>query len=804
MGKIAVVENVFEEDRLPVIPHDGPLIDFLQARWPNGFNGHHVRVFFNDKDLAVEDYDTVVGADDIVTILIVPADPVTTTVLVAGLKTVGAYLVSTQVLTQIALTLVAAIITRLFMPRPKARSAVKAAYQIGGAQNQLALGDVVPEHFGTCWFYPSYASQPYSQFIKGDMYLYQIMLVGTGSHVLDELRVGSSLADAFPAGIIDYWWFLPTDHNSQLGYIQSVTGVHEDVVTSLEVQDIDFNRESNTSFFGRAYATYNYYEGKEANAELKVGDTVRVLGDVPTRKNHNVVSTITDITTSKIRLAAAVLNDGGNPRYQLVRDDDGWRGWFEVCAPTKRTDKLELDFVFPNGIYKTDDEGDYRKNAAFIHVEVQAIDDFGTPQGSAVLYKYSYEGSNANPKRITETISVAPGRYRVRAKRDDQDDPKSNNMSRCAWTALRAFCVNAAGAFAYGDVTLLVMKMKATRALSEAAAAKITCKATRVLPTVISNFNTSAPTKNPVDAFAYVVRSGADAAEGLDMGNLQTLSSKWAATNGFNFRFEDQSTVYEALQLIASGHRATPIAYAKQIGMRLDREQTFDKFLVTHQQMLEGSYSVGFKLGDDSTTDSYRVEYADPLSPSMLYVIWPYGGAVPEAVSLYGCTDKATALEHAKYLWAKRATTRRIAEFTTEFDAHCFSVGDRIAVMHPLVEWTSNARVLEVSGLVLTLDGLPETQGDVRVKLRSDKGMPSPLIDGFIEGNKLVLSAAPPFPIYTPFDGIEGTTVVMGVDANFRRSYIVRELNPSDSGVGVKVVGYDGAEYAFPIPGELA
>lgn len=802
MGRLAIVEDILDIEHASFVQYSGPLIEYIQERWPDGFNDRHVRVFLNDKELEVADFDSEICEDDVCTILMVPADPVTAALITAGVSAANAAVI-TSVLTQIALALASAVISRLFAPKPKSRVGAKAVYQIGGEQNQLALGDVVPEHFGTCWFYPTYISQPYSKFIDGNQYLYSLMLIGAGQHRIDDLRAGTSRLDSFPNDTIEHWIFQPADHASKLGHIESVTGIHEDVITSFEVQDIDFGRDANSSFFGRSYAGDNRYDGKEANPEFKVGDTVLVLGENPSMKNHNVTSTVTVIDQDNIRLAAPVINDGGNPWYQLVKNDDGWRGWFDCCAPGKQVNKLEFDFVFPNGLFTTDEEGDYKRNDAFIIVEVQMIDDLGNTIGQAISYNYSYNGRSANPKRVTESVSVSAGRYRARAKRDDRDDAKSNQNSRVFWAGLKGYAVNPSGAFAYGDITILAVKMKATRALSEASASKVTCKATRILPTVVSNFTSMAATKEPSDAFAHVVRSGSDAVDGLDMANLLSRYTEWQGTNGFNFRFDEASTVYEALQIIAAGHRATPTAYSKQIGMRPDRAQSYDKFLVTNQQMIEGTYSVGFKLGQDEIIDSYRVEYHDPLTASKLYVLWPFEGANPEAVNLYGCTDKATALQHAKYLWEKRQGIRRSAQFDTEFDAHCFSVGDRIGVMHPLVDWTISLRVLEVSGLELTLDGLPENQGAIKAMLRSDTGQPSPVIDAVLTGNKLTLSRPAPFAIHSPFTGQESTTVVLGYDSGFRRSYVVTELSPSESGVSVKVVGYDGTEYTHAIPGEV-
>lgn len=802
MSKIVLIEDLFDASAARVIPHEGPILNYLLEKYPTGFGGRTARIFVNNVELPVIDYDTPIAGDDICTIVMPPNDPVTAAFVAVAAGTATATQVVIVVLTNIALSLVTSIITSLFMPKPKSQSAAKRVYEIGAQQNQPALGEVVPEHFGSLWFLPSYASQPYVRYEKGDQYLYQIMLAGAGTMELEDLRIGSSKADSFQTGMIEYHWLTPDIHGGVLGYIESTYGIHEDVVSSPEVQNIDLGRSSTDTFFGRAYAGNNYYEGKESNPDFKIGDTVTVKGEFPYMNNHNTVSTIT-VAGQKIRLATAVANDGGNPAYQLIKTDDSWRGWFEVCAPTKVTNKLELDFVFPNGLYIADDDGDYRRRSCYINVEYQQIDATGATIGSVVAKQFIYSAASNNVKRITETLLVASGRYRIRCSREDRDDAKSAQQSRVQWTGLRAYCVYAAGTPAYGDVTLLVMKMKAGPKLSDSATGKITCKASRKLHTVPSNFNSFEITKNPVDAFAFIVRSGANDPDGLDMGSLQTIHAKWVNTNGFNYRFEDQSTVFEALQLVAASHRATPQAYAKQLSMRLDRAKPYDQFLITNEQMLQGSYSLGIRLGNDSVVDGYRIEYQDPLSTARLFVVWPYEASNPESVRLYGCTSSNHALQQAKYLWAKRDAMRRIVEFETEFDAHCYSIGDRIAVMHPLVEWTSNARVLQATGLVLTLDGLPESQGPVTVKLRSDTGTPSQLITGNLAGNKLTLEASPPFPIYDVFSGREPTTVIMGTEANFRRSYVVQEINPSSDSISVKAVGYDDAPYAFAIPEEL-
>jgi hypothetical protein len=596
---------------------------------------------------------------------------------------------------------------------------------------------------------------------------------------------------------------MPEQHNGELGYIKTTYGIDEDVVSSSEVQGVDLSRNSQTSFFGKAYADNNYYQGKEANSYLLPGDSVTIIGNTDADANHNTQTKIVSNSGTTIRVQADVLNDAGNPYYQIVKDDDGWRGWFDACPPIKTTTKLEVDFNFPNGIFYTDSDGDFRRYTVRIFVEYQPIDTYGNTTGPSILRTYTYSAASRNPKRVTESFTVPEGRYRVRVKRDTRDDAKQSESSRGYWAGLKAYCTHPAGTKAYGDSTLLTLIIKATQAVSEASLTKVLCKATRLLPTVPSDFVTVAPTRNPVDAFAHIVMSGANVIDGLEVDNLKTIHTKWANTNGFNYRFESQSTVYDALQIVAASHRATPVAYAKRIGMRLDRLQQYDKFLITNEQMVKGSYSLGIKLGTDDLTDSYRISYQDPNSLQTLSVLWPLDGSVPEEITMFGCTDQATAIQQSKYMWEKRQALRRLVEFDAEFDPHCYSVGDRIAVIHPTIDWLSVARVVGVNGLELTLDNSYISVGVVRVKLRTKTGEVTNLLTGNIDGNILTLSSDPGVTIYTELDGQEATTVVLGQEVHFRRSYTVSEISPTTSGIAVKAIGYSETEYSYVIPGEV-
>jgi hypothetical protein len=779
--------------------HVGPLIDFLQCHWPQGIS---TRAWVNGHELSVVNFDYVVKHnDDVVLAVETPQDPATVGAWIVSTAFAAAYPTATYLIgaaSIAAFNVVVSMLLQALFPGPKTRRSPNKVYDVAGSQNGLALGSPIPEHFGRIWFSPTVASQPYAFYTNdNNQWLHQILLVGEGDYRIDETRVGTSKLQNIGAGLIEISYVTPAQHKQQLGYIRQTFGVHEDVVSVTDVQGIDLANDGSDTFFGRASASNNVYEGKELPDNFNVGDAVYVLGkDSATHKNHGVVSTVASTTNgaNNLRLATKVLNDAGNPTYQIIKGtpENRWRGWYEVCPPHKTTSKIEVDISFPGGIYKTDDDGDYRKYDTEIVIEVQAIDVAGNPSGAVVQYKKFYQAKSPDPLRRTELIIVASGRYRVRVKREDADDSKSNNVSKVYWSGLKAYCDYVDGTPAYGNVTLMVVKYKAAAALSNDSASRITVEATRILNGV--------PTINPVDAFSYIAGNKADIA------NLTPIKTKWANTKGFNYRFDEETTVFNALEVIAASHRSFVQSTGKFVGLRLDRAKLADTALFTKQSMLEDSFSVVLSLGPEKSTDGIRGEIQASDGLYNLYFTYPPNAAKPTNAQLLGITDKETALRQVQYLWTKTDTTRRVANFTTEYDALVCRVGDRIAVLHEMTEWVVSARVMSVAGLVLTLDKEPSIQGAVKVRLRNQYGVPTVPVDALVAGDKLTLLAASTVNLFDPLSGQESTTVVIGSVSSLRKSYLVQEINPSDTSVGVSAISYTEAPYddSFAIPGEAA
>lgn len=780
---IFIVPNVFRPMTHITDDHAGPLINYLVDKFPDGFNRGINLIYVNKELIDPENYDlTVTDSDRVVIFLEMPGDANT--------------------VAQIVAQIVIAALTYVLAPKPSKPKTGRPsrAYEIGSGQNTPALGQPIVEHFGQLWFFPDVASQPYSQFINNEQYLSQILIIGMGEYRLDKLQFGGTDYDLISPGQIEYHLIGPDQHKAQYGNVQAISGIYEDIVTSLDVQGILLSRNPNNSFIGKAYADDNWLAGSEAVTGFAVGDVVTLLGNRSTSvNNHRLVTTVTGITGNKLKLAT-LNNDGGNPSYQAVKDDDGWRGWFNTLPTGKTLDRLEFDFEIPGGLNFTQSDGNLRNKSVYITIEIQPIDDNDNNAGAVISREVIYTMATRDPVRRTYSINVNPGRYKVRVRRDDQDDANGQVNSNISWTGLKAYAVNTPGSFIYGDVTLLAIRIKAGENLSSTSD-KISVQATRILPTIASDFTVKAPTVNPVDSFCHIVRE--QDLNGLDIDSLKPLGARWAGTNGFNYRFTELITVYEALQTVAAVNRATPEAYAKKLSMRQDVAKPFDQYLITAENMVLDSYISNVKLSNDvGLIDGYRVKYQDPTAVRDLYVVIPNGAVSPQETDLTGCTNQATAIAQGQYLWARRLGTRRTISFDTELDGLCYSVGDRIGVLNNVVDLVRTCRVISVNGLALTVDASLNAPS-LKVRLTDQYGAPSALIDAAMVGNVLTLAADPGFDIFGLNANQEQTKIALGAESSFKRSWIVTEISPSGNIVSVNGIAYSDAPYLYPIPGEV-
>jgi len=206
-----------------------PALDAFRATFPD-FIDAPVIILRNSRRL---DGDELLHAGDTIIVGVVPQAGITAAMVV---KWVVAALISAAVSYLVgALT------------KPKSRSsnakAASPSYSIQLDQNAARLGEIIPVVYGRVRLMPDIASQPYSEFINNNEHAHMILCLGMGEFLIHDVYVGESRVQDYPTGSITYT-VMPasttnTAHWQQLGPVEIVTGVCEDMATIAETGGID-------------------------------------------------------------------------------------------------------------------------------------------------------------------------------------------------------------------------------------------------------------------------------------------------------------------------------------------------------------------------------------------------------------------------------------------------------------------------------------------------------------------------------------------------------------------------------------
>ena len=364
---------------------------------------------------------------------------------------------------------------------------------------------------------------------------------------------------------------------------------------------------------------------------------------------------------------------------------------------------IGIDIIASRGLYYANDDGSLSTRSASWRVEVQQIDDSGAPIGGwSVVGNETLSAATTTPQRQTYRYSVTPGRYQVRAVRTDAKLTDTRSANEIVWGSLRAYLI---GGNSYGQITLLALRMKASNNLSQLASRKINVICTRKLP--IWNGSTwSAPTAtaNPAWALADIARASYGAGlpdSRIDLAGLLTLATQWAARGDeCNLIMDQQSTIWEALRVVARTGRAFPFLQGGVLRVYRDAPQALPAAMFSPRTMVKQSLSLTYKMPSTETADAVDVEYFDRL-------VWKWRtvraqlpdsvAAVPVKLKLPGITDRAQAWREGMYMAACNRYRRRFVSFSTEMDGLIPSLGDSVVVTHDMPQWGQSS---EVVGLV--------------------------------------------------------------------------------------------------------
>ncbi len=393
--------------------------------------------------------------------------------------------------------------------------------------------------------------------------------------------------------------------------------------------------------------------------------------------------------------------------------EDGWVGPFTANPAGTRATGIGIDVVMPRGLYYAADDGSLKARTVEWEVEARAIDDEGEAAGEWIaVASESVTAAENTPQRKSYRYALDVGRYEVRVRRtnDKSGDARAGHVIH--WGGLKAYLDDPP---AFGDVTLLAVRMRATDNLSQRSARLVNVIVTRKLPVWDPEAGWSEPraTRSLASAFADAARSrygaGLDDAR-IDLDALHALDAVWQSRGDrFDAVFDQSLTVWEALTRIARCGRALPFLQGGIVRIARDAPRALPVALFGPRNIVRGSFRVQYVMPGEDTADAVTVTYFSERTwtPDEVVAALPDSATEaadkPATVDLFGCTGPEQAMREGLYMAAANRYRRRIVTFRTELEGLIPTYGDLIAITHDLPRWGQGGEVTAVDGRTLTL-----------------------------------------------------------------------------------------------------
>ena len=818
------------------------LIDFLQEHYPTGFKGS-LQVFVGNNVLVLSDLDYEVQEFDLVTMLVLPGDPAT---VIAAWNAIewGTVLVTALVATAISLA-----INMLFGPKaPKGLNSndESPTYSISATRNTARLDQPIASHYGQVSYPPDYAAAPYTFAVDAtnDQYVDELLCLGMGEFTINDIFIGDTPINTMEAGTVQYWFFDKTEHLETMGVISSLIGTPngvpfiENMFTSPEVENFEFK---NTSTFvpstpatatGIAVASTGpgvpgYFVTPDVSpwTGVNIGDTITIAGSASNNGDFQIGSIVTasgNITYyESVWAGYTIANENplpGTATYSVITEVNQMVGGpFRAQKVGQQINSIDCDIIFPIGLMMIRKDGDRQTLDITMKFTYQQVNETtGAPIGSPISQNKTYSARQTSPLRSTVSSgALTPGAYDVTVERLTAFTSRGQSPETVVWSGLKGHVVNDTSIVAYGPVTIMALRMKATNGLGSAARSRVRVTASRVL-------ESGDPSDNPIVIIKDIFTNsdygmGRSLAE-LDITHLDALEASYDSNGvSFNGSFDQRGTGYDAMASTMSLCGATVVQKSALTSVVQDSIINVRSALFSSANIVQGSLTLEYSFDTNGDFDGMQLEYRDPDTFNPLYVTYPVTSVYPDTFKLFGCTDETYAQQMAVYLWNQRTRRRKVAKLSTELEGLIPQFGDRIAISHPLPNWGQSGVLVErISSTIFRLDaritvpagnvimfrdkyGVPYGPVAVTEKIKTPGGKPCGVVEAIIStlddgGSIIELSEVPSISIYVPGDGRDPTNWVIGDSNTMVRDFIVTRTTPNgDVMVNVEGQVYDEA-----------
>jgi hypothetical protein len=473
-------------------------------------------------------------------------------------------------------------------------------------------------------------------------------------------------------------------------------------------------------------------------------------------------------------------------------------GPFAACTPERTVDRIGIDIALPRGL----DSG----RSITWRVERRAVNDFDQPTGAwATVATETYDDRSVLPVRLSYEYEVAAGRYQVRLVRTDVRSDSDNSNHDIAWLALRGHLVDAD--IGVDDCTFVAVRVRASGQLSGALRFRVMCR--RMLPVWDgSAWGDPEVTRNPAWAFARVLKARGVTDAQIDLDQLLALAAVWdARQDRFDYRFDTQGSVWDALTTICKVGRAFPLIRGARYTAVRDAPQSTPVAAFGMRNIRRGSTRIRPRLASADSLIALDMEYLDHRRWGWVTVTAQIdGGAVhayrgeaarvalglPEPaehrrgrIRMPGIYGENHALRTVAYTLADRYYRDVDVDYDTELDGLLPAPLDLVVFQHDIGNFGQAADTYTWTAGTLTLEATEHfTWSDdaahaVRLQRPNGTLTDAIAVTRGADDATLVLAALPDFTPLFDDAGRERTRIYFGPTTEVGALAVVRAIKPT-------------------------
>lgn len=813
---------------------NGRIIDWLQENYPHGF-GVGIKVTLNGDELPLEELDAFVLESDVVEITVQPAGPAAPFLFKAFLSIAISFAVQKVFGPKPPKA-----------PNYAAQPQASPIYSVGVAQNPVRIGEAIPVIYGKVMTTPDYGAQPYLAYTEVPLadagatagfhieYLSDAnTVIGSTNNTFAQAYLFINLTStgwtAYPTGsatpglVEGTVTAVPSLYGASQISLSPTNNALDPAAMRLDLIDpagtllyritnnksnvpISISRERGNN--GDQYLCAMLCIGcgefeTPQPADIRVGDTTLDRLDPLTYSyacggaslHTELIGPISFVMALASPVPPQVPTFWENVVTALEVGDQELLAFLDNTlyfpVGNKEVSRILVDIAFPRGLYKIDKTtGNFVGISVQFQIQVQIrLNNAWSDSFNRTVTVGNNSVADVSPWRRSLSIQCSPGVYRVRLVRTSAAASTDGTVSDALqWIGLRGFIAITpnTGQYAYGDCTMMALRLRANNLISENATSRIQVNVKRINPiTGVFDANPAACYLDVATNQDYGARRPLTE---IDADRVDALYTRWSSGSlGFNGAFTDQVTVYEALKSVLVPGVAEPMLVDGLMSIRYEGLQNGRTQIFTDANILQDSLSVSYSLQRVGEFDGVQVEYREPSAWKPAFYIYPETALNPQRINLFGVADVFSAILYARFLWQRMLYIRKRIKFDVELEGNIPLPGAQIGVQYSMVSISAGGTVTAyntVSRLMTISHPFDFVVGtNYSVILRDIYGVPQAAI-AVTPQNKtsFILATAPTIPIEDPL-GNAPTMYAIGTTGQVASDWLVDTIAASGDNV---------------------